>query len=148
MRTISSGVFTAIDMADAAIRSYMKSGGEPINFILNMALRVNFVGVGRFVIAIGNDVAMGMRKSKMKKIRAQAMIERLYLLQAKLYIKQNDTWIAIEQSSEAVKQLEEISKQSLEQLRILWQEIENDLTTINETISNDSQMKSEINKIL
>lgn len=148
MRTISSGVFTAIDMADAAIRSYMKSGGEPINFILNMALRVNFVGVGRFVISIGNDVAMGMRKSKMKKIRAQAMIERLYLLQAKLYIKQNDTWIAIEQSSEAVKQLEEISKQSLEQLRILWQEIENDLTTINETISNDSQMKSEINKIL
>lgn len=148
MRTISSGVFTAIDMADAAIRSAMKSGGEPVNFILNMTLRVNFVGVGRFVIAIGNDVAMGLRKSKMKKIRIQAMIERLYLLQAKLYIKENDTWIAIEQSTEAVKQLEEKSKQSLEQLRVLWQEIENDLTNIKKRIGNDPQLLIEINKIL
>lgn len=148
MRTISSGVFTAIDMADAAIRSAMKSGGEPVNFILNMTLRVNFVGVGRFVIAIGNDVAMGLRKSKMKKIRIQAMIERLYLLQAKLYIKENDTWIAIEQSTEAVKQLEEKSKQSLEQLRVLWQEIENDLTNIKKRIGNAPQLLIEINKIL
>ena len=60
MLTIATGTFTAIDLADAAIRSAIKSGGEPMTFLKNFVLLVNFVGVGRFAIAIGQDTLMGV----------------------------------------------------------------------------------------
>lgn len=65
MMTIATGTFTAVDMADAAIRSAVKSGGftNPA-FFGNFILRVNFVGIGRFAIAVGSDVGMGIKKSK------------------------------------------------------------------------------------
>ena len=47
MMTVASGTFTAVDIADAAIRS----GG----FNAVCLLRVNFVDIGRFAIAIGHQ---------------------------------------------------------------------------------------------
>jgi len=54
MLTISKGVFTAIDVADAAIRS----GGFNATFLL----RVNFIGAGSFCITACVDVGMGVQK--------------------------------------------------------------------------------------
>jgi len=62
MMTISTGTFTVVDLADAAIRSAIKSGGVNPTFLSNFILRVNFVGVGRFAIACGTDVKMGTNK--------------------------------------------------------------------------------------
>lgn len=50
MVTVSSGVFTGVDLADAAVRA-IKSR-EPVTFFL----RVNYVGVATFVIACAVDV--------------------------------------------------------------------------------------------
>lgn len=63
MLTISTGTFTVIDMADAAIRFAVKSGGNSAAFAGNFILRVNFVGVGRFAIAFSTDLMMGIKKS-------------------------------------------------------------------------------------
>lgn len=62
MMTIASGTFTTIDMADAAIRTAIQSGGKWVQFIL----RVNFVGVGRFAIACSSEVMMALRKDRME----------------------------------------------------------------------------------
>ena len=64
MMTIESGTFTAIDIADAAIRSTIKNG-TPENplFWKDMILRVNFVGIGRFAIAVSSDVLMGRERA-------------------------------------------------------------------------------------
>lgn len=61
MMTVASGTFVAIDATDAAIRAAAKSGGEPSLFFGDMVLRINFVGIGRFAVAIGADTYMGYR---------------------------------------------------------------------------------------
>lgn len=66
MMTISSGTFMVVDMADAAIRAAVKSGGINPAFASNFVLRVNFVGVGRFAVAVTSDVVMTMRRDRME----------------------------------------------------------------------------------
>lgn len=56
MLTISTGVFTALDIGEAiATQKYWVS--------------INYVGVGRFVVAIGYDVSWGLKVRDVKKIR-------------------------------------------------------------------------------
>ncbi len=88
MITIATGTFTVFDIADAAIRS----GG----FNAACILRVNFVGVGRFAVAVVTDVGMGVKKNKLEKEKISLMGEELKLLNAKVYYKQADMWIAAE----------------------------------------------------
>lgn len=59
MMTISTGTFTATNLAVDAAVSAVKSGGEPVTLTKNFVLRINFVGVGRFFVAIGADITEG-----------------------------------------------------------------------------------------
>lgn len=104
MMTIASGTFTAIDMADAAIHSAVKSGGitSPV-FATNMVLRVNFIGVGRFGIALGVDVGMGVKRARTRNERIRLYEEQIALTDAKVFYKQANMWIAAESAGEAVE---------------------------------------------
>lgn len=56
MLTVSTGVFTALDIGEAiATQKYWVS--------------VNYVGVGRFAVAIGSDVGWGLKARNVKKVR-------------------------------------------------------------------------------
>lgn len=55
MVTVASGTFCAIDISDAFIRAAMKDGIQNPKFIADFAVRINFVGIGRFVIAVKAD---------------------------------------------------------------------------------------------
>lgn len=56
MLTVSTGVFTALDIGEAiATQKYWVS--------------VNYVGVGRFAVAIGSDVSWGLKAQNVKKVR-------------------------------------------------------------------------------
>ena len=106
MLTISSGTFVVIDMADAAIRSALKSGGEPATFFANMILRVNFVGLGRFAVAIGSDCYMGYRCEKLRDERIRLQSQMLHLHTAKIYYKQADMWMAAKDTEKAIYEME------------------------------------------
>ncbi len=57
MLTVSTGVFTAIDIGKAiATQKYWVS--------------INYVGIGRFAVAIGSDVSWGLKARNVKKVRA------------------------------------------------------------------------------
>lgn len=77
MVTVSSTVFTAIDVADAALHAAEKSSGVPQAFATQMILRVNFVGAGRTVFAVGTDVAMGIQRGHVQDKVEQAVAEEL-----------------------------------------------------------------------
>ena len=64
MLTISLGTFVTIDLTDAAIESAIKSGGFVAGFAQNMIVKVNFVGIGRFSIAVFSDVKMGVQRQQ------------------------------------------------------------------------------------
>ena len=112
MLTIASGTFVAVDVADAAIRSATKSV-DPTTFFANLALRLNFVGVGRFAIAIGTDVYMGYKCNKYRNERMHIQNEQLMLYNAKLYYKQAGMWIAAKDANDAIERLLETSKQAM-----------------------------------
>lgn len=66
MITISTGTFVAMDQVDAAIRATVASGGNPQLFGCQYILRVNFIGIGRFTMAVGADVFMGARRGRLE----------------------------------------------------------------------------------
>lgn len=103
MMTIASGTFTAVDMADAAVHSATKSV-DMTSFLSNMVLRVNFVGIGRLAIAVGTDAVMGIHKEIDRNARIKLQKEQLYLLDAKVYYKQAEMWIAAEDAGATIEE--------------------------------------------
>lgn len=111
MMTIATGTFTAVDMADAAIHSATKSV-DATTFFSNMLLRVNFVGVGRFAVAVTSDVGMGVSRSIKRNTRIKLQEEQLLLLDAKVYYKQAGMWIAAEKTEEALEEVYEMMERT------------------------------------
>lgn len=56
MSTVSCGVFSAVDLSDAAVRAAIASRGSRDKFFKEFVVRVNFVGLGTFAIACVLDV--------------------------------------------------------------------------------------------
>lgn len=97
MMTIATGTFTAVDIADAAIRAAVKSGGNPALFATNLVLRVNFVGIGRFAIALGADVGMGVKKRSLEKQMLVYYNDTIALANGSPLIFRSDTkWITLD----------------------------------------------------
>ncbi len=119
MITIASGTFTAIDMADAAVHAATKSV-DASTFFSNMLLRVNFVGVGRFTIAVVTDVGMGISREVKRNQRIRIYEEQIALTDAKVFYKQADMWIAAEDAgktiAEAYEQIESTTEKFVEAL--------------------------------
>ena len=119
MLTIATGTFTTVDVADAAIRSVVKNGGNVYNpkLYVDFVLRINFVGIGRFAIAIGTDIYMGMKRQKLINERMYRQSEQLLLGTTKVFYKQADMWISAKKASEAIKQMEETAIESVEYIK-------------------------------
>ncbi|MCT2534750.1 hypothetical protein NYQ66_03020 [Aquibacillus koreensis] len=105
MLTIATGTFTAVDMVDAAIRGGLKSGGNAALFAKEFLLRVNFVGVGRFAIAVSSDVFMGVKRSGVRNERMMIMGEQLHLKNAQIFYKQAEMWIAAEKTEDTINEV-------------------------------------------
>lgn len=103
MMTIATGTFTAIDMADAAVHAATKSV-DVSTFFSNMLLRVNFVGVGRFAVAVTVDAGMGVSRAVKRNARIKLQEEQIMLLDAKVYYKQAGMWVAAESTRETLEQ--------------------------------------------
>ena len=114
MITISAGTFTAIDLADASIRAAIKNG-PPTNplFWKDFILRVNFVGVGRFVIAVGTDVGMGIKRQRLIKERMQYMCEIGMFQIAKVFYLQENMWIEAQNTEKAFTEMIKVAENSI-----------------------------------
>lgn len=119
MLTIATSTFTAVDIADAAIRSAVKNGFNVYNpkLYADFVLRINFVGLGRFAIAIGTDIYMGAKRGKLINERMYRQSEQLLLGTTKVFYKQADMWISAKNASEAIKQMEETAIESVEYIK-------------------------------
>ena len=114
MLTIAHGTFVAVDLADAAIRSAIKNG-TPHNpkFWADFVMRVNFVGVGRFTIAVFSDVAMGIQRSMKESERIDLNSKMLNFYSAKIYFKQADMWIAAEKAEVATQEMYRMAQKAI-----------------------------------
>ena len=117
MITIASGTFTIVDLADAAIRSAMKNG-LPTNpaFWASFVLRVNFVGIGRFTIALYNDVSMGIKRAKLVKERRDAFIYRELEKDVVIQCELGKTLIALAKMYEFIQDVVENTFETMAQV--------------------------------
>ena len=113
MLTIASGTFVACDLIDATIRGAIKSGGNPALFAKEFLLRVNFVGVGRFVIAVVTDVKMGVKRSRLRNQRIALYNEQLFLSNSKIFYLQAEMWIAAEKTDQTINELFDLMEKSI-----------------------------------
>lgn len=134
MLTISTGTFCAIDMIDASIRGAIKSGGNPAAFAGNFFLHVNFIGVGRFAIAVFSDVKMEFQRNKKRDERIMLVNEQLHLCNAKVFYKQADMWISAENAIIAIDEAYKASEVCINYFVKTFIDIENDLNKIEEKI--------------
>ena len=115
MLTIATGTFTMIDLGDAAIRGgieSMKSAGNLSMFAKEFVLRVNFVGVGRFAIAVGTDVSMGIKNDKLRNERMALHSKQLHFMNAKIYYMQADSWVAAQTTERTLNETAEVMKRA------------------------------------
>lgn len=120
MVTIATGTFATADLLDAAIRSVAKARGKISAALPMFLLRVNFVGLGRFVVAVVNDVRMGFQENKLLNEQTYLLFKQLYLKDAKIYYRhaemfyqevrvhetEKDMWIAARDADEAIANAE------------------------------------------
>lgn len=130
MLTISTGVMTAIDLADAAIASVLKSGSVGFAFVPNMVVKVNFVGIGRFAIAVGLDVKMGVKRSKLRNERIAAMNEHIFLMNGKTFYKQAEMWIKAENAGETIEEAYVLMEKTAEAYVMAYSDMKSDLKKI------------------
>lgn len=153
MMSIESGTFTAIDLADAAIRAAIKSGPPttPL-FWKDFILRVNFVGVGRFAIAIGTDVSMGINRSKNINDRIKIVSEQIKLSNAKLFYKQANYWIELKNTEQAINELFVTAEQSgvyfSQSFFVIEQDMKEIYSIITNVKSNNKTLLEEIGDML
>ena len=131
MLTIESGTFMAVDLADAAIRSAIEAG-PPITpaFWSKFILKVNFVGVGRFVLAVGVDVGMGIKRQQLIKERMQYKSEDNMLQVTKLYYLQENMWIEAIDTDKAIDEMCSTAEKSIIYYANAWNDISNSLDKI------------------
>lgn len=153
MMTIATGTFTAIDTLDAVIEGAINSKANWVEFGRQVVLRLNFVGIGRFTIALGTDAFMGLRKGKKSRERMLLKAESLYLLEAKMYYGDQLMWSAVKDAGQSVDSLFEamqnLSTQITEDMKAAQgsiREIENiDISAID---ANNKELTTEILDIL
>lgn len=141
MLTISTGTMTAIDLADAAIESAVKTGGVGPMMLADMVVKVNFVGVGRFAIAVGSDAKMGIKRSKQRNERIVAMNERIFLLNGKTFYKQAELWIAAENAGKTIEEAYMLMEKTAKAYARAYSDIKSDLEKIG-TYAADIQKKN------
>ena len=153
MMTIATGTFTAIDTLDAVIEGAIYSKANWAEFGRQVVLRLNFVGIGRFTIALGTDAFMGLRKGKKSRERMLLKAESLYLLEAKMYYGDQLMWTAVKDAGQSVDRLfeamQKLTAQITEDMKAAQgsiREIENvDVSAID---ANNKDLTTEILDIL
>lgn len=130
MLTISTGTMTAVDLADAAIRSAIKCGGNPAALASGFILRINFVGIGRFAIAVVSDIKMGVERQKLISERILVLNQRVRLYNAKTYYRQAEMWVAMDDTMRSIDELYDMVDGSKDKLLGYFAEIERGINSI------------------
>lgn len=120
MLTIATGTFTVIDIGAAAIEGGIKSAGNPGLFAKEFILHVNFVGVGRFAVAVSTDAVMGIKRKKLISERIDIYSQQLHLMNAKVYYMQANTWLAAENAAKSINEAFEMMEKAIEIFVEAW----------------------------
>lgn len=132
MMTVASGVFVATDMADAGIRSAIKSGGNPALAFANFVTRINIVGIGQFAISLVMDARMGIKKEISRNRRIKAYSELIALTNTKVAYEERGVWIEAQNTEQALIRTNSLLLEAMQVLSESWKEISKDYSNLSD----------------
>ena len=134
MMTIATGTFTACDLADATIRAGCANGFNVYNpkFWSDIVLRVNFVGVGRFAVAVVTDIGMGIKRNSRVGELIGANAELQLWKNAKILYWQGNMWHQAAMTEKAIQDCFVVMGQSFDLMAKTWAEDRHDIALIGE----------------
>ena len=127
MLTVSCACLTTTDVFCAAIRSH----GNGKAFLL----KINYIGIVRFAFVVSKDVMDGIKKSKTEKERMAAINERMRLLNAKVFVLQENNWMMLKSGEEESALTDELVDKASTVLGNAREENKSDLSSIADGIS-------------
>lgn len=150
MLTIATGTFSAADLLDAAIRSAVENGGNIYNpkLYADFVLRINFVGLGRFAIAAGTDIRMGVNRSKTQKEIIADINAWLAYQNCKICLRNTEMWQATLYATKDINELYEGISKSMPLIQELNTMCQADLDAIRTYRSGIEKHNPEILKLL
>ena len=116
-----------------------------------MILKVNFVGVGRFAVAVGTDVMMGVSRAAKRSKRIEIVNQQIALTGAKIYYKQAEVWIAAENTDKAIEEMYERAANAVTYYSESITEMTENMKVVSEkmaVVAKDDNKKKEYLKML
>lgn len=144
MTTIANGAFEAVDLGAAIITSAVESAGNVYAFIGNMILNVNFVGIGRLGISGIEEVALGISKHNLNKKKFREIVRLTNLYEAKIYANEGELWLEMQDTEEAMNNLEHITEKSANALVAYANNMQKNLDVIENDIKDNEELKKYI----
>ena len=132
MLLISSATFSAIDLADASIRSAIHSGGLPPVFLQQLVVRVNFVGIGRLSVAIGCEAKLECERNAADNVLRKFQTQMSLLKVAKVYYSLGQSWELAASAEQAIDLLSSHIRELIQHLQILMAENSQAMKSINQ----------------
>lgn len=147
MLTIATGTFTTIDLAGAAIEGYQKGGAPVIGgvpnplFFKEFVLRVNFVGIGRFAIAVGTDIGMGVKRKKLINERIECNAKIIRYTNSKIYYLVESNWILAKDLEECMQNLYKEVENCVNQISSDYAAIQEDIKIFGEKVNKIEKLR-------
>lgn len=152
MITVSLATMMAIDICDASIASAMKSEGNKTLFASNLAIRINFVGVGRIILALTTDLYMAKSLKKKRNERISLVSDYITLLGRKIYCIQDDVWKECHKAAEVIESVKKVMTDTIlmasSELDKTKESLKNIETSVDDAFKKNENLKKDIKDIL
>lgn len=136
MITISSGTFVLVDQADAIVHGAKEASQNGVDptvaaaaFAKGYILRVNFVGIGRFAIAVGTDLYMGARKERLELAAASGETAKTAITIKQKMVEISDNHVEVNRKLNEINMGIEVSGHYKEDYGPMEELIMDDITT-------------------
>lgn len=152
MISVSLATMMAIDICDASIEAAMKSDGNKALFASNLAIRINFVGVGRIILACSTELYMAKSLKKKRSERISLVSDYIILLGRKIYCIQDDVWKECHKAAEVIESVKKVMTDTIlmasSELDKTKESLENIGTSADDAFKKNENLKKDIKDIL
>lgn len=152
MISVSLATMMAIDICDASIEAAIKSDGNKALFASNLAIRINFIGVGRIILAISTELYMAKSLKKKRNERISLVSDYVTLLGRKIYCIQDDVWKECHKASEVIESVKQVAADTIlmasSELDKTKESLENIEKTVDDAFKKNENLKKDIKDIL
>lgn len=152
MISVSLATMMAIDICDASIEAAIKSDGNKALFASNLAIRINFVGVGRIILAVSTELYMAKSLKKKRSERISLVSDYITLLGRKIYCIQDDVWKECHKAAEVIESVKKVMTDTIlmasSELDKTKESLENIGTSADDAFKKNENLKKDIKDIL